>query len=84
MNIWAVATIVILIAMAPAAVLLARTRRLIEWYIAMQWAGTLGVLLLVAMARVVERPAFIDLALALALVDYVSSLLLVTVIERWL
>ncbi len=84
MNLWLLTVGAILVAMAPCGVLLAHSRNLLEWYIAIQWAGALAVLLLIAMARAVERPAFIDLALTLAVVEYVSSVLFVSVIERWL
>ncbi|HTU26694.1 MAG TPA: monovalent cation/H+ antiporter complex subunit F [Pirellulales bacterium] len=84
MNAWAVAAGSILLAIAPAAYLLVRSSNLVDWYVAMQWAGTLGVLMLLCLAQVLGRPGFIDLALALALVDYVSGLLFITVIERWL
>lgn len=83
-NIWMVVVVVVALAMVPCAALVARSRQLLDWYIAVQWSGILAVLLLIAMARAVERPAFIDLALTLAVVEYTSSLLFVTVIERWL
>lgn len=84
MNVWSIAAALLVPAMIPCVLLLVRSRHLMEWYLAVQLGNTCGVLLMLCMARVLDRPAFVDLALTLAIVGYTSSLLFVNVLERWL
>jgi multisubunit Na+/H+ antiporter MnhF subunit len=84
MNAWSIAVPILLVAMTGCLVLLARSRHLMEWYIAVQLGTTCGVLLMLCVARVLDRPAFVDLALTLAIVGYTSSLLFANILERWL
>jgi multisubunit Na+/H+ antiporter MnhF subunit len=83
MNVWLAASIALLPPLACSAGLAMRgseEHRLV----AVQFAGVISVLLLALLSMAYAQPSFLDLALALALVNVPGTLIYTQFLERWL
>lgn len=83
MNIWLAACVVFLCGIAACAFVVSRGLQLTDSLVAISLAGTLAVLTLLIMSVALQRPSFIDLALALALVSLPGTAIYAYFIERW-
>jgi multicomponent Na+:H+ antiporter subunit F len=83
MNAWLIASTVLVLALLPCGVLLARAP-IMDALIALQLATCISTLVLALVAIGLHRPSFLDIALALALLAYPASLLFAHFLERWL
>jgi multisubunit Na+/H+ antiporter MnhF subunit len=83
MNVWLIATGVLLAALLPCAVVAFRAAPL-DRVIAVELAGTIAALLIVTLAQGLGRPSLFDLALALAVLSVPGTLVYAYFVERWL
>ena len=83
MNLWLIAATALLPGLIPCLVVMMASARPIEWFIAAQLAGNLLVLEFVLLAYGLQRPAFADLGLILALLSFPSGFLFTHFLERW-
>lgn len=83
MNVWLIATGVLLAALLPCAVVAFRAD-VLDRLIAVELAGTITTLLIVTLAQGLGRPSVFDLALALALLSVPGTLVYAHFLERWL
>jgi multisubunit Na+/H+ antiporter MnhF subunit len=83
MNIWLMATGVLLAALLPCALVAFRAEAL-DRLIAVELAGTITALLIVTLAQALGRPTLFDLALALAVLSVPGTLVYAHFLERWL
>lgn len=83
MNLWLIATGVLLLALLPCAVVAFRAE-VLDRLVAVELAGTIVTLLIVVLAQGLGRSSLFDLALALALLSVPSTLVYVYFLERWL
>ncbi|HVM49067.1 MAG TPA: monovalent cation/H+ antiporter complex subunit F [Candidatus Acidoferrum sp.] len=84
MNLWLGADAALLLATWICAAVILRGRRLSDCLPALQMAGVILVLALVALSQAMARPSFLDLALALAVLSFPAALLFAHFVERWL
>ncbi|HTU20025.1 MAG TPA: monovalent cation/H+ antiporter complex subunit F [Gemmataceae bacterium] len=83
MNIWLLATGVLLLALLPCAIVIFRAATL-DRLVALELAGTITTLLILTLAQELGRPSICDLALALALLSLPGTLVYAYFLERWL
>lgn len=83
MNVWFLATGVLLLALLPCA-LVAFRAEVLDRLVAVQLAGTLGTLAILTLAQGLGRSSIFDVALALALLCVPGTLVYVYFLERWL
>ncbi|HET7624099.1 MAG TPA: monovalent cation/H+ antiporter complex subunit F [Verrucomicrobiae bacterium] len=83
MNIWWIATIALLLELAVCGVVILKSPGLSHCLVALQMAGLITVLVLLAISQAINRPSFFDLALALALLAFPSGFMFSHFIERW-
>ncbi len=83
MTAWAIASCILAAALGPCAVTCLRGDA-VDRLIGLQTAQTVTVLLLLALALLVGRAAFVDVALAAALLSFGSTLVFARFLERWL
>lgn len=83
MNVWLIATGVLLLALLPCAVVAFRAE-VMDRLIALELAGTIATLLIVTLAQGLGRPSIFDLALAVALLSVPGTLVYAYFLERWL
>jgi multicomponent Na+:H+ antiporter subunit F len=83
MNVWLLATGVLLLALVPCAVVAFRAA-VMDRLIAVELAGTLAALLVLTLAQGLGRPSLFDVALALALLSVPATLVYAYFLERWL
>lgn len=83
MNIWFLATGVLLLALVPCAIVVFRAAPL-DRLVALELAGTITTLLILTLAQGLGRPAVFDVALALALLSVPGTLVYAYFLERWL
>ena len=81
MNEFLVAALMLVLALIPCLLVLARTS-LLEGVVALELAGTIATLVLLLLAAGFERQPFADLALAAGLLSFVGSLAYVRFLER--
>jgi multicomponent Na+:H+ antiporter subunit F len=81
MNEWQIAAAVLVIGLVPCLLVSAR-RSFADGLVAVQLAGTLASLALLLLAEGEERQPFSDLALVLAVLSFVGSLLFARYLER--
>ena len=81
MNEWQIAASVLLAALSPCLAVCAR-RTCADGLVAVQLAGTLASLALLLLSEGEERQPFSDLALVLAALSFVGSLLFARFLER--
>jgi multicomponent Na+:H+ antiporter subunit F len=81
MNEWQIAASVLLVALIPCLAVCAR-RAFADGLVAVQLAGTLASLALLLLSEGEERQPFSDLALVLAVLSFVGSLLFARFLER--
>ncbi len=85
MTIWLTAAIALLICLvACAGVMKGGKQALTDCMVGLQMAGTIAVLVLIILAEAMQRPSFLDLALALALLSLPAALMFAHFVERWL
>lgn len=82
-NIWLVASGVLLLALLPCTVVVFRAATL-DRLVALELAGTIAALLVLTLAQAFGRPSIFDLALALALLSVPGTLVYAYFLERWL
>lgn len=80
---WAIATLVLLIALAPAAAVAFRGRRG-DRLVGVQATSVLAALFILTFSTAVGRPAIVDLAVAVAVLSFGGALVFVRFLERWL
>ncbi|HWG46819.1 MAG TPA: monovalent cation/H+ antiporter complex subunit F [Gemmataceae bacterium] len=83
MNPWLAGTGVLLAALIPCGIVAVRAKAM-DRLVAVELAGTITTLILVALAQALGRPAVFDLALALALLSVPAALVFAHFLERWL
>jgi multicomponent Na+:H+ antiporter subunit F len=80
-NEWAVAAVALLVGLVPCGVALVRgdaAQRLV----ALELAGTVDTLVLLVLAQAYGRPAYVDVALTLALLSFAGGLVFARFLER--
>ncbi len=83
MNTWLVAAIAMIVCLIPCGAVCLRgeaTDRLAG----LETAGTICTLILALLAEAMGRPAFLDLALTMALLSFAGGLVFARFLERWL
>ena len=83
MNAWLIAALAMLAGLVPCGVVCLRATPM-ERLVALEMAGTVDTLVLLAMAQGLHRAPFFDLALVLALLSFAGGLVLTRFLERWL
>ena len=83
MNIWLLASVGLLAALLPCAVVVLRSGRF-DRLVALQLATTITVLALLTLAQGLDRPSYADLALMLTLLAFPGTLAFAVTMERWL
>jgi multisubunit Na+/H+ antiporter MnhF subunit len=79
---WLAAATALLLGLVPLGFVIVR-RPLLEALVALELAGVLNTLVLLVMAEAFDRPAFMDLALVLALLALAGGLVFARMVERW-
>ena len=82
MNVWLIATTVLLLGLIPCAVVMLRGS-IVEALVGLQMAGVLETIVLLLLAEGFHRPPFFDLALVLALLTLAGGLVFARMLERW-
>jgi multicomponent Na+:H+ antiporter subunit F len=82
-NMWLIAAIVLTLGLLPCGYVCLRGG-MMDRLVAVELAGVVMTLLVVLLARGFERPAILDLALALALLSFPATLVYAFFLERWL
>ncbi len=83
MNAWLVAATALLLGLVPCGYVSIRGRTM-DRLVALELAGVLTALIMVALAEGLDRPSLYDLALALALLSLPSTIVYAHFLERWL
>lgn len=83
MNVWLIGAGVLLLAFVPCGAVVARGRTM-DRLVAVELAGVLAVLTVLALAQGLHRSSLYDLALALALLSFPAGLVFAHFLERWL
>jgi multisubunit Na+/H+ antiporter MnhF subunit len=82
-NIWLLAVALLQAGILLCGVVCVRSN-LLRSVVAMEMASAIAVLSVVLLAEAVGRPAWFDLALALGLLSFPSSMVFLIFLERWL
>ena len=82
MSVWVGAATALLLGLVPLGFVIIR-RPLLEALVALELAGVLNTLVLLVLAEAFDRPAFMDLALVLALLALAGGLVFARMVERW-
>ena len=82
MTVWLVACIGLLLGLVPLGVVIVR-RSIVEAVVALELASVLNTLVLLLLAEAYHRPAFMDLAVVLALLSLAGGLVVARMVERW-
>jgi multicomponent Na+:H+ antiporter subunit F len=83
MNIWLIASAILLLCMLPCGWLCLRGS-VMERFAALQMSQVLAVLVLLLLAEGYRRAIYFDLALVMAVLSFASGLVYVRFLERWL
>lgn len=83
MNAWLVAATALLLGLIPCGIVMLR-QGIVEALVGLQMAGIVETVVLLLLAEGFRRPAFFDLALALALLSLAGGLVFARMLERWL
>jgi multicomponent Na+:H+ antiporter subunit F len=81
-SVWLGAATALLLGLVPLGFVIVR-RSLLEALVALELAGVLNTLVLLILAEAFDRPAFMDLALVLALLAVAGGLVFARMVERW-
>jgi multisubunit Na+/H+ antiporter MnhF subunit len=81
-NAWLLAAIVLQLGLLICGFVCLRCE-LVESIVAMEMSSIIGVMSIAVLAEAVGRPAWFDLALALALLSLPAGLLFLVFLERW-
>jgi len=81
-SVWVGAATALLLGLVPLGFVIIR-RPLLEALVALELAGVLNTLVLLVLAEAFDRPAFMDLALVLALLALAGGLVFARMVERW-
>jgi multicomponent Na+:H+ antiporter subunit F len=81
-SVWLAAATALLLGLMPLGLVIIR-RPLLEALVALELAGVLNTLVLLVLAEAFNRPAFMDLALVLALLSLAGGLVFARMVERW-
>ena len=84
MNAWLAGTVAFCAGLLPCAAVALRADDLMERVVALEMASVLSTLCLVTLAEAMQRPLFLDLALAQALLSFGAGLVFARFTERWL
>lgn len=82
MTVWLVACTGLLLGLVPLGVVIVR-RSIVEAVVALELASVLNTLVLLLLAEAYHRPAFMDLAVVLALLSLAGGLVVARMVERW-
>lgn len=82
MTVWIAACTALLLGLAPLGAVIVR-RSIVEAVVALELASVLNTLVLLLLAEAYHRPAFMDLAVVLALLSLAGGLVVARMIERW-
>ncbi len=82
MTVWLGAATALLLGLVPLGLVIIR-RPLLEALVALELAGVINTLVLLVLAEAFDRPAFMDLALVLALLALAGGLVFARMVERW-
>jgi multisubunit Na+/H+ antiporter MnhF subunit len=82
MNVWLIATTVLLLGLVPCVVVMLRGSA-VEALVGLQMAGMIETVVLLLLAEGFHRPPFFDLALVLALLALAGGLVFARMLERW-
>jgi multisubunit Na+/H+ antiporter MnhF subunit len=83
LNPWLIGAVVLILGLIPCAVVISR-RSLADGLASLQLAGTLTALAVLLLAAGFQRPIAADIAMALAVLSFPSTLLFAHFLERWL
>lgn len=83
MNIWLTAALALLPALAAAGVL-AAAGDIPNRFVAIEFASTIAVFMLMLLSAGYDQPSFIDLAITLTLLSFPAALAYAHFLERWL
>ncbi|HVV70763.1 MAG TPA: monovalent cation/H+ antiporter complex subunit F [Verrucomicrobiae bacterium] len=83
MSVWLWADVALLLCTVPCVVLLLSSRKIEDWAVALQMAGLISVLALIVLAEAMQRPSFLDLAMALGLLSFPAGLVFAHFLEHW-
>lgn len=83
MNAWLIAATALLLALVPCGIVTV-CGRTAERLVALELAGLLTTFIVVLLAEGTGRPSLYDLALALALLSFPSTMVFAHFLERWL
>jgi multisubunit Na+/H+ antiporter MnhF subunit len=82
-NFWLAGTLALCGAFIPCAAVCLRAKDPMDRVVALEMAGVLLCLQLVLLAEGMQRPLFLDLALAQALLSFGAALVFAHFLERW-
>jgi multicomponent Na+:H+ antiporter subunit F len=83
MNPWLIASAILLLALIPCGIAAFRGSPM-ERLLGLEMAGVVEVMFLVTFALAINRPNFLDLALAMGLLCFGGGLVFARFLERWL
>jgi multicomponent Na+:H+ antiporter subunit F len=83
MNVWLMAATALAVGLLPCGVVCLRGRT-VDRLVALELAGLLSALIIVLLAEGFDRVSLYDLALALVLLSFASTLVFAHFLERWL
>jgi multicomponent Na+:H+ antiporter subunit F len=81
-NVWLVAALGLILALVPCGIVVFREPPM-DRLVALELASVISSLMLLLLAQGFHRPAFFDLALALALLCFAGGLVFARFFERW-
>ena len=82
MTVWFAACTSLILGLVPLGSVIVR-RSIVEAVVALELASVLNTLVLLLLAEAYHRPAFMDLAVVLALLSLAGGLVVARMIERW-
>lgn len=83
MNAWLIASAALILALIPCGIAAFRGSPM-ERLLGLEMAGVIEAMFLVTFALAINRPNFLDLALAMALLCFGGGLVFARFLERWL
>lgn len=84
MSAWLAGTLALSAGLVPCGLVCLRAKDALDRLVALTMAGAITALLLVLLAEAMQRPLFLDLALAQATLSFGGGLVFARFLERWL
>jgi multicomponent Na+:H+ antiporter subunit F len=81
-TVWIAGCTALLLGLVPLGTVIVR-RSIVEAVVALELASVLNTLVLLLLAEAYHRPAFMDLAVVLALLSLAGGLVVARMVERW-